>query len=215
MFYCFCMCGNWCKHLLIYHAYIGVNPKLNEKERKMPILRIYTDGACSGNQSDENVGGWGAVLEYGQHQKELFGGQVNTTNNRMELTAVIEALKALKSPGQTIQIFTDSSYVANCFREKWYESWEQNKWRNAAKKSVENQELWKELLALVRQHDVRFFRVKGHVNLSSKSTNFDALYEKFLQWNGSGFSFEDFQYVTKMNNLADELANKGIDANRA
>lgn len=181
---------------------------------KMAILRIYTDGACSGNQSDENVGGWGAVLEYGEHRKELFGGQVNTTNNRMELTAVIEALKALKSPGQTIQIFTDSSYVANCFREKWYESWEKNRWRNAAKKSVENQELWKELLALVRQHETRFFRVKGHVNLNSKSTNFDALYEKFLQWNGMDFSFEDFKYVTEMNNLADELANRGIDANR-
>lgn len=181
----------------------------------MPILRIYTDGACSGNQSNENVGGWGAVLEYGQHQKELFGGQANTTNNRMELTAVIEALKALKSSGQTIQIFTDSSYVANCFREKWYESWEQNKWRNAAKKSVENQELWKELLSLVRQHDTRFFRVKGHVNLNSKSTNFDALYEKFLQWNGSDFSFEDFQYVTTMNNRADELANMGIARVRA
>ena len=181
----------------------------------MPILRIYTDGACSGNQSNENVGGWGAVLEYGEHQKELFGGQVNTTNNRMELTAVIEALKALKAPGQTIQIFTDSSYVANCFREKWYESWEQNKWRNAAKKSVENQELWKELLALVRMHEVRFFRVKGHVNLNSKSTNFDALYEKFLQWNGTGFSFDDFRYVTTMNNRADELANMGIDENRA
>lgn len=180
----------------------------------MEILRIYTDGACSGNQSDENVGGWGAVLEYGPHKKELFGGEVNTTNNRMELTAVIEALKALKSPGQTIQIFTDSSYVANCFREKWYESWEQNRWRNAAKKSVENQELWKELLALVRQHDARFFRVKGHVNLNSKNTNFDALYEKFLQWNGAVFSFEDFKYVTEMNHLADALANRGIDENR-
>ena len=180
----------------------------------MEILRIYTDGACSGNQSDENVGGWGAVLEYGPHKKELFGGEVNTTNNRMELTAVIEALKALKSPGQKIQIFTDSSYVANCFREKWYEAWEKNRWRNAAKKSVENQELWKELLALVRQHDAEFFRVKGHVNLNSKKTNFDPLYEKFLQWNGAGFSFDDFKYVTEMNNLADALANKGIEANR-
>ena len=107
----------------------------------MPILRIYTDGACSGNQSNENVGGWGAVLEYGEHQKEL--------------------------------------------------------------------------LALVRMHNVRFFRVKGHVNLNSKSTNFDALYEKFLQWNGTDFSFDDFRYVTAMNNRADELANMGIDANRA
>ena len=180
----------------------------------MAILNIYTDGACSGNQSSKNVGGWGAILEYGEHQKELHGGEVNTTNNRMELTAVIEALKALKIPGQQIHIFTDSSYVSNCFREKWYVSWEKNKWRNAAKKSVENQELWKELLGLVRQHEVQFFRVKGHVNLSSKTTNFDALYEKFLQWNGSIFSFEDFQYVTKMNNRADELANVGIDENR-
>lgn len=177
----------------------------------MAILRIYTDGACAGNQSNQNIGGWGAILEYGAHQKELFGGQANTTNNRMELTAVIEAFKALKQTGQKIEVFTDSSYVANCFREEWYVSWEKNHWRNAAKKSVENQELWKELLALVRQHEVRFFRVKGHVNLASKSTNFDALYEKFLGWNGAAFSFEEFQYVTKMNNRADELANMGIE----
>ncbi len=180
----------------------------------MAILRIYTDGACSGNQSDENVGGWGAALEYGEHKKEMFGGEVNTTNNRMELMAVIEALKALKRPGQTIQLFTDSSYVANCFRQKWYVSWERNGWKNASKKPVENRELWEELLALVRQHDIEFFRVKGHVNLESKSTNLESLYEKFVEWNGTGFSFEDFKYVTKMNNLADELANKGIDANR-
>lgn len=164
----------------------------------MAILRIYTDGACAGNQSDQNIGGWGAILEYGAHQKELFGGQANTTNNRMELTAVIEAFKALKQADQKIEVFTDSSYVANCFREEWYVSWEKNHWRNAAKSSVENQELWKELLGLVRQHEVRFFRVKGHVNLASKSTNFDALYEKFLGWNGAAFSFEEFQYITRM-----------------
>ena len=177
----------------------------------MAILRIYTDGGCSGNQSDENFGGWGAILEYGEHRKELHGGEVNTTNNRMELTAVIEAFKALKGPGYTIEVFSDSSYVMNCFREKWYESWEKNGWKNAARKSVENQELWKELLALVRQHNVRFFRVKGHVNLNSKSTDFDKLYTKFVEWNGARFSFEDFQYITKMNNRADELANMGID----
>ena len=92
----------------------------------MAILRIYTDGACAGNQSDQNIGGWGAILEYGEHQKELFGGQANTTNNRMELTAVIEAFKALKQANQKIEVFTDSSYVANCFREEWYVSWEKN-----------------------------------------------------------------------------------------
>lgn len=174
------------------------------------ILRIYTDGACSGNQSSRNFGGWGAILEYGEHRKELFGGMPDTTNNRMELTAVIEAFKALNRGGQTIEVFSDSAYVSNCFREKWYESWEKNKWRNAAKKSVENQELWKELLSLVRQHQTTFYRVKGHVNLTGRSTNFDAIYEKFVSWNGARFSFEDFKYITAMNNRADELANMGI-----
>lgn len=177
----------------------------------MTTLKMYTDGACRGNQSDSNVGGWGSILEFGEHRKELCGGEINTTNNRMELTAVIEAFKALKKDGQTVEVFTDSSYVANCFREKWYESWEKNRWRNAAKKSVENQELWKELLSLVRRHNVSFYRVKGHVNLESKTTNFDKLYEKFISWNGTRFSFEDFQYITGMNNRADELANMGID----
>ena len=181
----------------------------------MAILRIYTDGGCSGNQSDENVGGWGAILEYGEHRKELFGGEINTTNNRMELTAVIEAFKALKDTGRTIEVFSDSSYVSNCFREEWYVSWEKNGWRNAARKSVENQELWKELLALVRKHNVKFYRVKGHVNLNSKSTNAGKLYEKFVEWNGAGFSFEDFRYITEKNNRADELANMGIDQMRA
>ena len=177
----------------------------------MSIIRMYTDGGCSGNQQSENFGGWGCVLEMGEHQKELFGGEANTTNNRMELTAVIEGFKALKRDGLDIEVFSDSSYVANCFREKWYESWEKNNWRNAARKSVENQDLWKELLALVRKHNVRFFRVKGHVNLNSKVTNFDNLYEKFVQWNGAAFSFEDFKYITTMNNKADELANNGIN----
>lgn len=177
----------------------------------MNILRIYTDGACSGNQNEENVGGWGAVLEYGDAQKELHGGELNTTNNRMELTAVIEAFKALKKDGQTIEVFSDSSYVMNCFREKWYEGWEKNGWKNSAKKDVENQDLWKELLELVRKHEVSFYRVKGHVNLNSKVTDFDKLYEKFLEWNGTKFSFEDFKYVTEKNNRADELCNIAMD----
>ena len=176
----------------------------------MTILRMYTDGGCKGNQSDENVGGWGTILEFGEHQKELCGGEVNTTNNRMELTAVIEGFKALKKDGQTVEVFSDSSYVSNCFRERWYDSWEKNNWRNAAKKSVENQDLWKELLALVRKHHVTFYRVKGHVNLASKSTNFDQLYAKFTSWNGERFTFDDFKYITTMNNRADELANLGI-----
>lgn len=177
----------------------------------MNILRIYTDGACSGNQNENNIGGWGAVLEYGEAQKELYGGELNTTNNRMELTAAIEAFKALKKEGQTIEVFSDSSYVMNCFREKWYVGWEKNGWKNSSKKDVENQDLWKELLALVRKHSVTFYRVKGHVNLNSKTTDFDKLYEKFLEWNGTKFSFEDFKYVTEKNNRADELCNIAMD----
>ena len=176
-------------------------------------VKIYTDGAARG-----------AILEYVDtkgtlHTKELSRGYVRTTNNRMELTAVIEAFKALKRDGLTIHVFSDSAYVANCFREKWYESWEKNKWRNAAHKSVENQELWKELLSLVRKHDVTFYRVKGHVKVPvtedgilPQSAALTALYEKFVTWNGSRFSYEDFLYITKMNNLADELAGKGIDS---
>ena len=176
----------------------------------MSFLRFYTDGGCSGNQSEENFGCWGAILEFGENLKELYGSEINTTNNRMELKAVIEAFAALKKSGQKIEVFTDSSYVARCFREKWYENWENNGWLNAAKKPVENQELWRELIALVGENDVTFFRVKGHVNLKSKKTNFDELYEKFLEWNGSNFSYEAFMHVTNMNNRADELANVGI-----
>jgi ribonuclease HI len=175
------------------------------------ILNIYTDGGCSGNQNDDNLGGWGAILEYGDNKKELYGSEANTTNNRMELTAVISAFSALKKDGLTIRVFTDSSYVSNCFREKWYVSWEKNGWHNASKKPVENQDLWQALIALVKKHDVSFYRVKGHVNISSKTTDFNKLYEKFCAWNGTEFSFDDFKYITEMNNRADELANVGID----
>lgn len=176
------------------------------------IVRIYTDGGCSGNQSDENIGGWGAILEYGEHRKELYGGELNTTNNRMEMTALIEALSALKKEGLELEVFSDSSYVMNCFREKWYVSWRKNGWKNSKKEPVDNRELWEKLLELVeKQGDVKFFRVKGHVNLKSKSTNFNALYEKFVEWNGARFSFEDFKYVIEMNNRADELANIAMD----
>lgn len=177
----------------------------------MNILRIYTDGACSGNQNDTNIGGWGLVLEYGEAKKELHGGELNTTNNRMELTAVIEAFKALNRDDLDIEVFSDSSYVMNCFREKWYEKWEKNGWIGTSKKPVENQDLWKELLNLVRKHNVKFYRVKGHVNLKSKVTDFDKLYEKFLEWNGTKFSYEDFKYITEKNNRADELCNIAMD----
>ncbi|SFI84453.1 ribonuclease HI [Thermoflavimicrobium dichotomicum] len=117
----------------------------------MKEVMIYTDGACSGNPGP---GGWAAILIYGAHQKEISGGEKETTNNRMELTAVIEALKALKEPCR-VKVYSDSAYIVNCFHQKWYEKWE----RTGFKK---NEDLWRELLRLVRQHDVEFIKVKGH-----------------------------------------------------
>lgn len=177
----------------------------------MSILRIYTDGACSGNQNETNIGGWGSILEFGDKRKELHGGELNTTNNRMELTAVIEALKILKRDGLTIEIFTDSSYVASCFRDKWYMNWCKNGWMTSGKKPVENRELWEELISLVEKNKVEFFRVKGHVNLSSPNTNLAEHYKKFKQWNGDRFTMDDFIYITEKNNRADALANIGMD----
>ena len=118
---------------------------------------IYTDGACKGNPG---VGGWGALLRYGQHEKELSGGAAETTNNRMELTAVIEALRALKRSSR-VQICTDSQYVKNGM-ESWIEGWKKNGWQTANKQPVKNADLWRELDTLVQQHQVTWTWVKGH-----------------------------------------------------
>ena len=185
------------------------------------IVRIYTDGGCAGNQNSENLGGWGAILEFAKAgesgdggqtvSKELHGSEANTTNNRMEMTALLEAFRALKKDGQQIQVFSDSGYLMDCFRKKWYVNWQANGWKNAQKKPVENQDLWKELLPFLDRHDIEFFRVKGHVNLNSESVNVMNLYGKFCEWNGGGFSLDEFRYITEKNNRADELPNEGID----
>ena len=178
----------------------------------MAILKIYTDGACSGNQNDTNLGGWGAVLEYGDHLKEIHGSEPNTTNNRMELTAPISALSLLKREGLSIWLFSDSSYVINCLSQGWYRKWERNGWINSKKEPVENPELWKELLSLVRKHQMRYFLVKGHVNLqTAKQSTLDSLYQKFLRHNGDDLSYEEFLHATERNNRADALANEGIN----
>lgn len=121
-------------------------------------VTIYTDGACSGNPGK---GGWGSILIYGDAVKEISGGEDNTTNNRMELKAVIEALKALKSPCD-VEIYSDSAYVVNAFTQKWIDNWIKNNWKTADKKSVKNVDLWQELLVLIKTHNVTFKKVKGH-----------------------------------------------------
>ena len=180
----------------------------------MLILRLYTDGACSGNQNEDNLGGWGAVLEYAGHTKEIFGAEANTTNNRMEMTALLEAFRALKKDGQTIEVFSDSAYLMDCFRKKWYVNWLKNGWKNAKKQPVENRDLWEQLLPYLESHTISFYRVKGHINTASPSTNMDAHYEKFLEWNGAGFTYDDFLHIVDMNNRCDALANKGVDSLR-
>lgn len=177
----------------------------------MNIITIFTDGACANNQSSQNYGGWGAVLTFGEHVKELYGGEANTTNNRMELTSVIEALKALKSNHIPVKIYSDSAYTVNCFREKWYVGWLKNGWKNSQKKPVENQDLWEELLALVNsQSHVSFYKLKGH--LDSASAGEREKWRKKLELdNKESYSPEDFERLTQMNILADALANKGIE----
>jgi len=122
-----------------------------------PVIEAFTDGACSGNPGP---GGWGVLLRMGGHEKELCGGETDTTNQRMEMQAAIEALKALKKPC-AITICSDSKYVIKGISE-WIHGWKKNGWKNAAKKPVSNQDLWQELDALVAQHDVRWQWVKGH-----------------------------------------------------
>ena len=178
----------------------------------MKPLKIFTDGACSGNQNAENFGGWGAVLVYGGHQKELFGGEANTTNNKMELTALLRAFEAIKKGGQHVEVYSDSLYLVNCFRERWYWNWLKNGWKTAGKKPVENQDLWKAIIPYLEKHTIKFYNVKGHINLNGKKTDADALYSEFTETNGAFFTKDDFIYIVGMNNLADTLANEGIES---
>ena len=124
----------------------------------MEEVTIYTDGACSGNPGP---GGYGAILMLGQNKKEISGGKKDTTNNVMELTAVIEALKLLKRPCK-VQLYSDSAYVVNAFLQDWISGWLKNNWKNSNKEEVKNKELWQELIDLTNVHEVVFHKVKGH-----------------------------------------------------
>ena len=120
-------------------------------------IDIYTDGACSGNPGP---GGWGAILCWNGHEKELSGGQAETTNNKMEMQAVIEALTALKKPSE-VTIYTDSKYVKQG-AEDWIHGWKKKNWQTAGKKPVKNKELWMQIDTLLQKHNVTFVLVKGH-----------------------------------------------------
>ena len=126
----------------------------------MQTVRIYSDGACSGNPGP---GGWGAILRCDEPpaEKEISGGEANTTNNRMELMAVISAVELLKVPC-SLTVITDSRYVCEAFQKRWINSWLRNGWKTAAKQPVKNRELWERLLAALQGHEVAWEWVKGH-----------------------------------------------------
>ncbi len=126
----------------------------------MKLVEIYTDGACSGNPGP---GGWGAILRYGGREKELSGGEAMTTNNRMELTAVIAALEALKE-SCAVELWSDSKYVVDALSLGWAEKWRANGWKKPDKKTALNPDLWEKLLTLAAEHEMHYHWVKGHAD---------------------------------------------------
>ncbi|MDX1617186.1 MAG: ribonuclease HI [Balneolaceae bacterium] len=129
-------------------------------DHQKPFVLIYTDGACSGNPGP---GGWAALLSWNGREKEISGGASHTTNNRMEMRAIIEALKALNKPCR-VEIRSDSALIVNAFKQGWIDSWLKRGWRKANKKPVENQDLWKEMLEAMEPHEVTWTKVKGHAD---------------------------------------------------
>ncbi len=128
---------------------------------KKPEVIVYTDGACSGNPGP---GGWGAVLVWNGKEKEISGSAPHTTNNRMEMQAVIEALKALKKPC-LVKVHSDSALIINAFTQGWIKGWQKRGWRKSDKKPVENKELWQDMLEAMKPHDVEWIKVKGHAGI--------------------------------------------------
>jgi ribonuclease HI len=129
--------------------------------KEMPEVSIYTDGACSGNPGP---GGWGAVLLWGGRELEISGGEPHTTNNRMEMKAVTEALSRLKRPCR-VTIYSDSALIVNAFQQGWIDGWKRRGWKKADKKPVENEQLWKEMLRAMEPHEVNWVKVKGHAGI--------------------------------------------------
>ncbi len=126
----------------------------------MKKVIIYTDGACSGNPGN---GGWAAILKFGEVGRELSGYEENTTNNKMELTAAIKGLKALKEPCE-VELYSDSAYLINAFEKFWLVNWKKNGWINSSKEEVKNSDLWKELDSLNTLHKIKWIKVKGHAD---------------------------------------------------
>jgi ribonuclease HI len=132
----------------------------HKQAQALKTVTIYTDGACSGNPGP---GGWAALLTFGADERVVSGSEPATTNNRMELRAVVEALNTLREPCLAL-VHTDSAYIANAFNDNWISGWIRRGWKTAAGEPVKNRDLWEELIALTKQHEVRFIKVRGHAN---------------------------------------------------
>lgn len=177
----------------------------------MKTVIIFCDGACSGNGKETNVGGWGAVLKYKDQVKELCGGAHMTTNNIMELTAAIEALKQLNSKNIQVSVYSDSAYVVNCFNNGWYHKWRMNGWLTSKKEPVENRMLWEELITLVESFEkVSFYKIKGHLDPNKKS-EVSKWHKKFNDEHKTALDETRFLELVKLNHLADQLANQGME----
>ncbi|ERI95653.1 ribonuclease HI [Clostridiales bacterium oral taxon 876 str. F0540] len=127
----------------------------------MKSVTIYTDGACRGNGKENTIGAFGIVFMYNGVKKEVKQAFRNTTNNIMELSAVIQALSMLKEPCE-VKLYSDSAYVINAINQKWIDNWQRNGWKSASKEPVKNRELWEKLIGLLKYHKVQFIKVKGH-----------------------------------------------------
>lgn len=127
----------------------------------MKSVTIYTDGACRGNGQENTIGAFGILFMYNEVRKEVKQAFRNTTNNIMELSAVIQALSMLKEPCD-VKVYSDSAYVINAINQKWIDNWQRNGWKNSSKEPVKNKELWEKLIELLKYHKVQFIKVKGH-----------------------------------------------------
>ncbi len=169
------------------------------------MIKIVTDGSCHGNQFENSPGGWAAILKYKDKEKEIFGYCDSTTNNRMELTAIIEALKALKKYDIPIVLYSDSAYIINTINLGWYKNWIKNGWKTANKKSVKNRDLWIELLGILDKcKDIKFYKIKAHI-LSGDSDKIQKWYDTFIK-ESHYLDMQEYIELLKLNNRVDNLA---------
>lgn len=184
-----------------------------ETLKSKEIIKIFTDGGCHNNGKIYAVGGWGAVICIGKEEHTFYGGKRETTNSRIEITAVIEAINNLKrllgNPTNRIEVYSDSDYVVNAFRKKWLSSWKERGWSRAGGELL-NKDLWQTLDALVDGLDIIFLSTKGHVG----TAGFKKAYDDFQQKNNRKVSINEYRRICDMNDLADKLATRGIKEKR-